>query len=49
MTGKNMTEKEIREFLAALQAKNAAEANPARVLAWSGGISALKMVLGEND
>jgi hypothetical protein len=43
-----MSEGEVRELLAELTASNAKETNPARVLAFSGGLSALKMVLGED-
>jgi len=44
-----MSEAEARDFLTQLRDKNAAETNPARVLAWCGGISALEMVLGDRN
>lgn len=43
-----MDESQVRELLTNLENSNRKESNPARVLAFSGGISALKMVLGED-
>lgn len=44
-----MTEGEVRQLLRVLTANNAKETNPLRVAAWSGGISALQMVLEEDQ
>lgn len=42
-----MTEAEVTVLLNSLRDKLKAETNPARVIAWSGGVSALEMVLQE--
>ncbi|WNT44943.1 hypothetical protein SEA_ABBYDAISY_48 [Arthrobacter phage AbbyDaisy] len=43
-----MTEGEVRNLLQTLAANNSKETNPLRVAMWSGGMSALQMVL-EDD
>jgi hypothetical protein len=42
-----MSEAQVRELLATLEQNSQTDQNPVRVLAFSGGVSALKMVLGE--
>ena len=44
-----MSEGQVRALLAVLRDKNAKEANPLRVVGFSGGISALEMVLEEGS
>jgi hypothetical protein len=43
-----MTEGQVRALLQVLTENNAKETNPLRVAAWSGGMSALQMVLEED-
>lgn len=44
-----MSEAEVRQLFQTLQANNAKEKNPMRVAMWSGGMSALQMVLGDDE
>jgi len=44
-----MSEGQVRELLTVLKASNAKEANVLRVAAFSGGMSALEMVLEEDQ
>jgi hypothetical protein len=43
-----MSEGEVRQLLRVLKSNLDQESNVARIAAWSGGISALEMVLGDN-
>ena len=44
-----MTEGQVRQLLETLDAAAKSETNPLRVVAYSGGVSALKMVLEEDE